>query len=79
MRICVIQMISGGMKECEGHGGQRKTEAGEKECRTSGDQIDTTDHRRLQIWRQEEAVCIQFFVQQEASGQREGREIYDQT
>ena len=37
------------------------------------------DHRCLQIKRQGEAVCIQFFVQQEASEECEGREIYDQT
>ena len=38
-----------------------------------------TDHRSLQIRSQGEAVCTQFFVQQEASGECEGREIYDQT
>ena len=35
-RICVVQRISGGMKECEGDGCQRKSAAVEKECRTSG-------------------------------------------
>ena len=46
----------------EGDGSQRKSEAVEKECRTSGGQTDMTDHRCLQIQRQGEAVCIQFFV-----------------
>ena len=32
MRICVVQRISDGMKECEGDGCQRKSEAVEKEC-----------------------------------------------
>ena len=35
-RICVVQRISDGMKECEGNGSQRKSEAVGKECRTSG-------------------------------------------
>ena len=48
-RIYVVQRISDGMKECEGDGRQRKSEAVEKECRTSGDQTDMTDHRCLQI------------------------------
>ena len=78
-RICVVQRISDGMKECEGDGCQRKSKAVEKECRTSGCQTDMTDHRCLQIERQGEAVCIQFFVQQEASEECEGREICDQT
>ena len=30
-RICVVQRISDGMKECEGDGCQRKSEAVEKE------------------------------------------------
>ena len=47
-RICVVQRISNGMKECEGDGCQRKSEAVEKECRTSG-QTDMRDHRCLQI------------------------------
>ena len=33
-RICVVQRISDGMKECEGDGCQRKSTAVEKECRT---------------------------------------------
>ena len=33
------------MKECEGDGSQRKSEAVERECRTSGGQTDMTDHR----------------------------------
>ena len=33
-RICVVQRISNGMKECEGDGCQRKSEAVEKECIT---------------------------------------------
>ena len=44
-RICVVQRISDGIKECEGDGSQRKSEAVEKECRTSGGQRDMTDHR----------------------------------
>ena len=48
-RICVVQRISDGMKECEGDGCQRKSEAVEKEWRTSGGQKDMTDHRCLQI------------------------------
>ena len=79
MRICVVQRISDGMKECEGDGCQRKSEAVEKECRTSGGQTDMMDRRCLQIKRQGEAVCIQFFVQQEASEEHEGREICDKT
>ena len=78
-RICVVQRISDGMKECEGDGCQRKSEAVEKGCRTSGGQTDMTDYRCLHIKRQGEAVCIQFFVQQEASEECEGREICDQT
>ena len=31
------------MKECEGDGSRRKSEAVEKECRTSGGQTDMTD------------------------------------
>ena len=42
-RICVVQRISDRMKECEGDGCQRKSEAVEKECRTSGGQTDMTD------------------------------------
>ena len=78
-RICVVQRISDGMKECEGDGCQRKSAAVEKECRISGSQTDMTDHRCLQIERQGEAVCIQFFVQQEASEECEGRELCDQS
>ena len=49
-RICVfVQRISDGMKECEGDACQRKSEAVEEECRTSGGQTDMTDHRCLQI------------------------------
>ena len=48
-RICVVQRISDGMKECEGDGCQRKSEAVEKGGRTSGGQTDMTDHRCLQI------------------------------
>ena len=49
-RICVVQRISDGMKkECEGDGSQRKSEAVEKEYRTSGGQTDMMDHRCLQI------------------------------
>ena len=44
-RICVVQRISDGMKECEGDGCQMKSAAFEKECRTSGGQTDMTDHR----------------------------------
>ena len=76
--ICVVQRISDGMKECEGDGCQRKSEAVKKERRTSG-QTDMMDHRYLQIYRQGEAVCIQFFVKQEASEECEGRETCDQT
>ena len=47
-RICVVQRMSDGMKGCEGDGSQRKGEVAEKECRTSGDQTDMTDHRCLQ-------------------------------
>ena len=78
MRICVVQRISDRMKECEGDGCQRKSEAVKKERRTSG-QTDMMDHRYLQIYRQGEAVCIQFFVQQEASEECEGWDICDQT
>ena len=48
-RICVVQRISDGMKECEGDGSQRKSEGVEKECRTSGGQTDMTDHSCLHI------------------------------
>ena len=41
-RICVVLRISDGMKECEGDGCQRKSEAVEKECRTLGGQTDMT-------------------------------------
>ena len=67
------------MKECEGDWCQRKSAAVEKEYRTSGGQTDMMDHRYLQIYRQGEAVCIQFFVKQEASEECEGWEICDQT
>ena len=33
-RICLVQRISDGMKECEEDGSQRKNEAIEKKCRT---------------------------------------------
>ena len=33
-KICVVQRISDGMKECEGDGCQRKNAAVDKECRT---------------------------------------------
>ena len=39
-RICVVRRISDGMKECEGDGCQRKSEAVEKEYRTLGGQTD---------------------------------------
>ena len=48
-RICVVRRISGGMKEGKGDGSQRKSEAVEKECRTSGGQTDMMDQCRLQI------------------------------
>ena len=48
-RICVVEKISDGMKECEGEGCQRKIETVEKEFRTSGGQTDMTDRRCLQI------------------------------
>ena len=35
MRICIVQRISDGMKECEGDRSQRKSKVVEKECRTS--------------------------------------------
>ena len=73
-RIRVAQRISDGIKECEGDGCQRKSAAVEKECRTSGGQTDMTDHRCLQIERQGEAVCIQSFVQQEASV-KDGKDV----
>ena len=47
-RICVVQRISEGMKECEGDECQRMSEAVEKKCRTSGGQTDMSDHRCLQ-------------------------------
>ena len=78
-RICVVQRISDGMKEREGDGSLTKSEAVEKECTTSGGETDITDLRCLQILRKGEAVCIQFFVQQEANEECEGREICDQT
>ena len=59
MRICVVQRISDGMMEWEGDGCPRQSAAVEKDCRTSG-QTDMTDHRCSQIYRQGEAVCIQF-------------------
>ena len=31
-RICVVQKISDGIKECEGDGSQRESKAVEKEC-----------------------------------------------
>ena len=49
MKICVVQRISDGMKECEGDECQRKSEAVEKECRISGGQTDMTDHHCLHI------------------------------
>ena len=48
-RMCVVQRISDEMKECEGDGCQRKSEAVEKECRTAEGQTDMTDHSCLQI------------------------------
>ena len=48
-RICIMQRISDGMKEYEGDGCQRKSEAVGKECRTSRGQTDMTNHRCLQI------------------------------
>ena len=38
------------MKECEGDGCQRKSEAVEKESRTSEGQTDMTDHRWSGEW-----------------------------
>ena len=61
------------------NGSQRKNEAVGKECRTSGGHTDMIDLRCLQILRQGEAVCIHFFVQQEASEECEGRKICYQT
>ena len=49
MKICIVQIISDGMKECKGDGCQRKSEAVKKEYRTSGGQTDMTDHHGLQI------------------------------
>ena len=66
------------MKECKEDGSQKKSEAIKKECGTSG-QTDIMENCCLQIQTQGEAVCIQFFVQQEASEDCEGWEIYDQT
>ena len=51
-RICVVHRISDGMRECEGDGSQRKSEAVEEECRTSRGQTDMTDQRCLQTLRQ---------------------------
>ena len=48
-KICVVERISDGMKECEGDGCQRKNEAVEKECKTSGGQANMTDLRGLRI------------------------------
>ena len=47
--ICVVQRISDGMKECEGDESQRKSEAVQKEYRTTGGRTDMTVHRCLQI------------------------------
>ena len=47
-RICVVQRISDGMKECERDGSQRKSEAVEKECRTIGGETDMTNYCCLQ-------------------------------
>ena len=49
MQEFTVQRISDGMKEYIGDGGKRKSEAVERECRTSGGQTDMTDHRYLQI------------------------------
>ena len=49
MKICGVQRILDGMKECEGDGCQRKSEAVEKECRTSEGQIDMLDLRCSKI------------------------------
>ena len=48
-RICVGQRISDRMKECEGDRRQKKSEAVEKECKTSGGQTDRRDFYCLQI------------------------------
>ena len=75
-RICVVQRISDGMKECKGDGCQRKSEAVEKECRTSGGQTDMMDRRCLQIKRQGEAVCIQFlFNRKPVKSVKDGRYV----
>ena len=39
------------MRECEGDGSQRKSEAVEKECRTSEGQTDLRDFRCLHIYK----------------------------
>ena len=39
-RICVVRRISDEMKECKGDESQRKSEAVEKGCRTSGGRTD---------------------------------------
>ena len=39
-RICVVQRISDGMKDCKREGSQRKSKTVGKECRTSEGQTD---------------------------------------
>ena len=80
-RICVVQRISDGMKECEGDGNQKKSEDVEKECRTSGGQTDMTDNRCFgyRFKGKEKQFVFIFFVQQETSEKFEIRKIYDQT
>ena len=48
-RIYAAQRISDGMKECEGEGSKRKSEAVVKECRTSEGQTDMMDNRCLHL------------------------------
>ena len=58
-RICVVQRISDGMKECEGDMCQRKSKAVEKECRASGGQTDMMDHHCLQnLWLDRVGCCV---------------------
>ena len=48
-RICAVQRIPDGMKECEKDGSQGKSEAVEKECRATGGRTDMTELHSLQI------------------------------
>ena len=58
-KICVVQRISDGMKECEGDGSQRKSEAVEKECRNSGGQTNMTDLRDFPQQQFKVACCLE--------------------